>query len=148
MVERFLRKFYKKAREAIPWPRERWYVQVSGLKDEEKPFKESVDSECMRFMQKWEKFLSTIQGMSVNVKRAKPKRGGGKKLFELHATLFLDNGELFAKATDKDDLYSALMHVLKELEAEVNRAQSFKQEQGVPKRLKGKARLWRETRLR
>ncbi len=147
MVERFLKKFYKKARELLSWPRERWYVQVSGLQDEEKPFKQSVESECLRFMQKWEKLLPTIKGMSVNVKRAKPKRGGGKSLFELRLTLHLDNGELFAKRTDKENLYSALENTLKDLEDEVRRAQSFKQEKRIPKRFKRKAFLWREGRI-
>lgn len=124
--------------ETTRWTRGRSRVQVSGLK-EGSAFKQSIAEECERALARYEKKLGEVQ-IAVHV-RANPR--GGRKLFELQGTLFLPRRQFFSKASDAD-VFTALAHLIEGFDEEVQRAQSFKQEKYVPRRLKKKARLWRK----
>jgi len=95
-------------------------VNVSGLKPEEKVFKESVEEECRRALGKIRKRVPNAR-ISVHVKSSLKGKG---KWYEIKGTLELPGGSMYASASDRE-LYGALIRVLYEFQEEARRVKSY-----------------------
>ncbi|MFA4946744.1 MAG: hypothetical protein WC607_04395 [Candidatus Micrarchaeia archaeon] len=96
-------------------------VLVSGLQPDEKFFKESIEEECERSLDKIHKMLPDAR-LGLHVKSS--LQGKGKR-FEVKGSLYLPGGDLHSSASDRE-LYGALTRVLYELQEEARRLDSYK----------------------
>jgi len=95
-------------------------VTVSGLRPEEKVFKESINEECLRALAKIRKRLPDAR-LSIYVKSSAQ---GNERRFEIMGSMSLLGGDLHASASDRE-LYSALARVLYEFQEEARRVKGF-----------------------
>ncbi|MFA6049063.1 MAG: hypothetical protein WC792_03915 [Candidatus Micrarchaeia archaeon] len=104
-------------------------VEISGLGPRDRMFKESLQAEAEAALEKMRRELP-IESFKLHVKST--MHGEGKQLFELAGTLLLeDNRELHSKTANKDPLY-AFKFLVRDLESEVRRNKSKKDDK--PKR--------------
>ncbi|MFH0834909.1 MAG: hypothetical protein V1881_01045 [Candidatus Micrarchaeota archaeon] len=102
--------------------RKRPEIQVAGLREGDTAFKESIEEECRKTLEKIRKMLTEAEGIEIYVKAT----GEGKQRhYDVKGTLFTDRGEIHASAEGRD-LYTSLTRVLYEFENEARRAKSWK----------------------
>ncbi|HLC38390.1 MAG TPA: hypothetical protein VJI71_02970 [Candidatus Norongarragalinales archaeon] len=114
-------------------PKARTKIVVSGLKGGDRVFQASVQDEAKAFLEKAEKLLSDIEGITIHVKSS----GRGKtEKFELHSLLSLPRTTLHAEASGRK-LNFVLQDLFEELLVEARKQKSLKDS-----RKKGKKRFF------
>jgi ribosome-associated translation inhibitor RaiA len=95
---------------------------VSGLKGGDKVFQASIQEEAKAFLEKAEKLLSDVEGVTIHVKSS----GRGKtEKFELHSLLSLPRTTLYAEASGRK-LNFVLQDLFDEMLIEARKHKSLK----------------------
>jgi ribosomal subunit interface protein len=92
-------------------------VEISGV--HERAFLPSIDEECVKFLKKISREVKGVRKLRVHVKETL----GTKRREEVHATLELKHGMLFAKG-EGTELYDALSQALDKLDSGVRKEKS------------------------